>query len=116
MLIWIQKRKLIRRLQKSGKKLVLIIRFRHIQGRRFQLDAGEKIWIVDKNNISDQIEFVNLPAGVQVAPAKGGLTVTTNASFAGKSITLNYRKMGLPTGGGRLYLCGRKQAEGSTLE
>ena len=65
---------------------------------------------MDKNNISDQIEFVNLPAGVQVAPAKGGLTVTTNASFAGKSITLNYRKKGLPTGGGvYIYAEGSRQ-------
>ena len=63
---------------------------------------------MDKNNISDQIEFVNLPAGVQVAPAKGGLTVTTNASFAGKSITLNYRKKGLPTGVAFIFM--RKEA------
>ena len=79
-------------------------------GQTISADAGEKIWIVDKNNISDQIEFVNLPAGVQVAPAKGGLTVTTNASFAGKSITLNYRKKGLPTGGGvYIYAEGSRQ-------
>lgn len=79
-------------------------------GQTILADAGGKIWIADKNNISDQIEFVNLPAGVQVTPAKGGLTVTSNASLAGKSITLNYRKKGLTTGGGvHIYAEGSRQ-------
>ena len=79
-------------------------------GQTISAVAGGKIWIADKNNISDQIEFVNLPAGVQVTPAKGGFTVTTNASFAGKSITLNYRKKGLTTGGGvYIYAEGSRQ-------
>ena len=79
-------------------------------GQTISADAGKQIWIADKNNISDQIEFVNLPSGVQVTTAKGGLTVTTNASFSGKSITLNYRKKGLTTGGGvYIYAEGSRQ-------
>ena len=72
--------------------------------------AGELVWLADKNNCSDQIEFVNLPAGIQVAVAKEGIAVTANASFTGKSITLNYRKKGLTTGGGvYIYAEGKRQ-------
>ena len=69
-------------------------------GKVFQMTAGEKLWLGDENGVSDQLEFINIPDGVQVFAEKNGLTVNTSSAMAGKSITLNYKKNGLPASGG----------------
>ena len=82
-------------------------------GKVFQMTAGQKLSISDQNGVSDQIEIVNIPSGVQVTTGKNGLNITANASMAGKSVTINYKKKALPASGGAfIYGEGSRQKVG----